>query len=250
MMSFVIPAHNEELYLGKTLDRLIDSAEAVKEPYEIIVAADGCTDDTTAVARKHKSRVIEVQLRQIAAVRNAGAKAARGDLLIFVDADTLIPRETLEAAVKAVRGGVIGGGCRAVIDPPVPWPMQLILRPLVCLFFRSWRFTLGGFIFATRSAFEAVGGFDERYFATEDARLCRALRKKGRFVVLREPMITSGRKMEQVTFWQGTRLVARLLLRGSRAFRQREGLEIWYEQRHSGTATQSAHGGHDPSALR
>lgn len=66
MMSFVIPAHNEELYLGKTLDRLIDSAEAVKEPYEIIVVADGCTDDTTAVARKHKSRVIEVQRRQIA----------------------------------------------------------------------------------------------------------------------------------------------------------------------------------------
>ena len=89
MISFVIPAYNEEQYLGRTLEQLIESAEAVGEPYEIIVVADGCTDGTADVARQHGTRLLEVELRHIAAVRNAGAGVATGDLFIFVDADTL-----------------------------------------------------------------------------------------------------------------------------------------------------------------
>jgi glycosyltransferase involved in cell wall biosynthesis len=231
LISFIIPAHNEEHYLGRTLERLIASAEAVGEPFEVIVVADGCTDETSAVARTYGSRLIEVDLRHIAAVRNTGAKVAVGELFVFVDADTLVPEETLRATVRVVRKGATGGGARAVIDTPFPWPARAFLRVLACVFFRSFTFTLGGYVFATRHAFEAVGGFDERYFAAEDAVMCRALRKHGRFVVLREPMITSGRKINEVTTWEATMIVARLLLRGRKAFRQRQGLEIWYDQR-------------------
>jgi len=231
MISFIIPAYNEERYLGPTLERLIESAEAVGAPYEIIVVADGCSDGTADVARQHGTRLLEVELRHIAAVRNAGAGVATGDLFIFVDADTLIPQETLAATVRAIRDGAAAGGARPVLEPPMPWWSVVPLRVLVCLYFRTWRFTLGGYLFATRTAFEALGGFDEQYFATEDAAFCRTIRRHGRFVVLREPMITSGRKMEEMSTWEGITTSMRLLLRGRKALRQREGLEIWYDQR-------------------
>jgi len=94
MISFVIPAHNEEHYLGRTLQSLIESAEAVNETYEVVVVADGCTDKTATVAQSHGARVLEVDLRHIAAVRNAGAQHTAGELLVFVDADTLVPERT------------------------------------------------------------------------------------------------------------------------------------------------------------
>ncbi|MHC4219391.1 MAG: glycosyltransferase [Planctomycetota bacterium] len=230
-ISFIIPAYNEEHFLGPTLERLTESAEAVGQPYEIIVVADGCTDGTAAIARQHDARVVEVELRHIAAVRNAGAAAAAGDLFIFVDADTLVPPETLAATVRAIGNGATGGGVRPVIDPPIPWWAAPGFKMLVCVYFRSMRFTLGGYLFATRAAFEAVGGFDEQYFAAEDAAFCRALRRHGGRVVLREPMITSGRKIESMSTWEGIATTLRLVLRGRAALRQREGLGVWYEQR-------------------
>ena len=232
MISFIIPAYNEEDYLGKTLEWLLSSAEAVGAPYEIIVVADGCTDGTAAFARRLGARVVEVELRHIAAVRNAGAKIATGELFIFVDADTLVPEGTLRATLQAVRGGVVGGGARLVVDGPKAWPLRLIMQLLACGL-RALRLTIGGYLYVRRDAFEAAGGFDERYFAVEDVVMCRALRKHGRFVVLPEPMITSGRKIEQHTFSEGLAICARMFLRGPRAFRQREGLEIWYGERQS-----------------
>jgi glycosyltransferase involved in cell wall biosynthesis len=230
-LSFVIPAYNEQDYLGPTLERLTESADATGEPHEIIVVADGCTDDTVAVAGRYDVRVLEVNLRHIAAVRNAGAAAATGDVFIFVDADTLIPAETVAATVRAVRQGGTGGGAYPVLEPPMPWWSVVPLRVLASLYFRSWRFTLGGYLYATREAFEAVGGFDEQYFATEDAAFCRALRKHGGRVILREPMITSGRKLDEMSTWEGIRISLRLLFGGRKVVRQREGLEVWYEQR-------------------
>ena len=230
MISFIIPAYNEEDYLGKTLERLLTSADAVGESYEIIVVADGCTDKTTELARKLGAQVLEVELRHIAAVRNAGAKIAAGDLFIFVDADTLVPEETLRATLGAIRNGAIGGGARLVIDTPLAWPVRLAVWSLT-LTLRWFKLTVGGYLYVTRHAFEAVGGFDERYFAAEDIVMCRALRKLGRFVVVKDPMITSGRKIEQHSVWECIAIAARILRRGRKAFRQREGLEIWYEQR-------------------
>jgi glycosyltransferase involved in cell wall biosynthesis len=231
MISFVIPAYNEEQYLGRTLEHLIESAEAVGEAYEIIVVADGCADRTAEVAREHGTRVLEVDLRHIAAVRNAGAGQATGDLLVFVDADTLVPPETLAATVGAIAGGAAGGGARPVLLPPLPWWAVVPLRLLAAAYFRSLRFTMGGYMFATRAAFEAIGGFDEQYFATEDAAFCRALRRHGGRVILREPIITSGRKLDEMSTWEGIATSTRLVLRGRKALRQREGLEIWYDQR-------------------
>ena len=96
---------------------------------------------------------------------------------------------------------------------------------------RLGRIAPGCFIFCTRAAFEATGGFDERWYAGEDVAMSRALAKAGRFVLLREPVHTSARKLQ--TFSPGEHLVLmlRVALRGRRVLRSRDHLALWYERR-------------------
>jgi glycosyltransferase involved in cell wall biosynthesis len=118
MISFVVPAHNEEALLGETLRILRASAEAVGQPFEIIVADDASTDRTAEIARTAGATVVSIERRQIAAARNAGAKAASGDVLIFVDADTHVSAPNLQQALDALRGGAIGGGVAVRLRDP------------------------------------------------------------------------------------------------------------------------------------
>src|ERR1051325_852595 len=93
--SFIVPAYNEESLLGATLDTLRESASALAGGFELIVVNDDSSDRTPEIARERGIRVIDVKKRQIAAVRNAGAAVAVGEIFVFVDADTLVPKETL-----------------------------------------------------------------------------------------------------------------------------------------------------------
>lgn len=120
MISFVIPAHNEAELIGRTLSTLHESARAAGEPYEIIVADDASTDGTGARALSHGARVVAVNFRRIAATRNAGARETTGELLFFVDADTIVPARAVRVAVHALRSGAIGGGAAVRFDGTVP----------------------------------------------------------------------------------------------------------------------------------
>ena len=122
MISFVVPAYNEEELLGATLDAIHTAAVATGQDYEIVVADDASSDRTAEVARAHEARVVSASHRQIAATRNAGAREARGDLLIFVDADTIVNPDVVRAAFESVRAGAIGGGAGV----QVPGPASLV----------------------------------------------------------------------------------------------------------------------------
>src|SRR5689334_13119115 len=111
LISFVIPAWNEESLLGPTLERLSVARGHLADTSEVIVVDDCSTDRTVEIARQHGAKVVSVDHRQISATRNAGAREARGDLLIFIDADTLVTPQVVCAAVAAVRSGAVGGGC-------------------------------------------------------------------------------------------------------------------------------------------
>lgn len=200
MLSFIIPAHNEERFLGATLASVRAAATSTGEPFELIVVDDASTDETASVARSYGAIVISVSLRHIAAVRNAGARAATGDVLIFVDADTIVPAATLAGALTALAQGAVGGGARVQMDASAP-PWVHRVWGVVSLMF--WlRLAAGCFMFARRDAFDAVGGYDERVFCAEEIFLSRALRARGTFVIVHEPVITSSRKFEQISMWQ------------------------------------------------
>jgi glycosyltransferase involved in cell wall biosynthesis len=103
MISFIIPAYNEELLLGRTLKALHNAARALGEPFEIVVADDASTDRTAVVARQHGARVVSVSYRQIAATRNAGIRAANGELFVFVDAEVTVARSSSRTGPSEAR---------------------------------------------------------------------------------------------------------------------------------------------------
>ncbi len=230
MLSFVVPAYNEELLIARTLAALSEAGAALGEPFEIVVADDGSTDRTAAIARERGARVVPVQHRQIAATRNAGARAATGDWLVFVDADTAVTSAAVRGAVEAMRAGAAGGGAAFQFDGRVPLFGRVMQRIAVPLY-RALGLASGCFLFCTRRAFERVGGFDERLFAGEEAAMSRALHGAGRFVVLREAVVTSGRRLRTYSARELLGLLARLALSGEKGLRKREGKELWYGER-------------------
>jgi len=230
MISFIVPAYNEAQCLSATLDALHQAGFALGESYEIVVADYGSTDQTAAIAAGMGAIVVSAALRQIAATRNAGALVARGDMLIFVDADTLVNVSVVSAAVQAMCQGAVGGGAGMVFDNPSPLYARLMLRIIVHVF-RWFGVATGCYLFCTRPAFVAVGGFDEKYFGAEEIVMSRALKRQGQFVILKQAVTTSARKLRTYSVPEQLRFMARMALRGTKSLKQRQGMEFWYAER-------------------
>ena len=229
-ISFIIPAYNEERLLDRTLSAIEQAAQAVGEPFEVIVVDDASTDRTAAIARTRQARVVSVRLRQIAATRNAGAREALGEVFIFVDADTIVTEAAVRAAIEATRGGAVGGGCAFRFDGPLPLYGRALAATAVPLY-RLLRLASGCFLFCTREAYSAVGGFDEALFGAEELAMSQALSRLGRFVILRESVTTSGRKLRAHSGRETLGILLRLALAGPKGVRRRDGLDIWYGER-------------------
>ncbi|MDQ3439611.1 MAG: glycosyl transferase family 2, partial [Planctomycetota bacterium] len=85
--------------------------------------------------------------------------------------------------------------------------------------------------FCTREAFDRIDGFDRRLYATEEVAFSQALKRLGRFVLLREAVTTSGRKLRTYTAGELLRMAAALSLRGLAGLRDRRNLSLWYGDR-------------------
>src|SRR5690349_12425649 len=120
MITFIIPAHNEEAWVGRCVSAIHSAMEAVGTAHEIIVVDDSSTDGTSSIAQQHGVRVLRVEHRHIAATRNAGAREARGDVLFFVDADTLVNAAVIQSALRTIREGAAGGGCLPRLEGWLP----------------------------------------------------------------------------------------------------------------------------------
>jgi glycosyltransferase involved in cell wall biosynthesis len=230
LLSFIVPAHDEESVIVPTLRAIRAAAEAAGQPCEIIVTDDASTDRTAALAAAEGAQVVSIQARHIAKARNAGAAIASGETFIFVDADTLIDRAVVDATMRAIADGAIGGGAWPHLDDASPRYGKVIMW-LSSLAGRVFRLASGCYVYCTRTAFLQAGGFDERLYAGEELAFSRALRTHGRFVMLREHVVTSGRKMRTHSIGELMRLMGRMALRGPRVLESRERLELWYGPR-------------------
>jgi glycosyltransferase involved in cell wall biosynthesis len=229
MLSFIVPAHNEEAWIGRCVSAIRSAAELANEPYEIIVVDDASSDGTAAIARQQGAQVIRVEHRQIAATRNSGARQARGDIFFFVDADTLVNAAAIQSAVRSLRAGAAGGGCLPRFDGKLPlwWKLWVLIGERWCRW--SNFFPSGACLFCTREAFQTMGGFNENYYAIEELGFVSGLKRQGRFVIVAETVVTSGRKLRAHSSWRLVWLFTRMTLRGSRGLRKREGLDYWYK---------------------
>ena len=231
-IAFIIPAHNEESLIGRTVAACAAAGRACGEPFEIVVACDACTDRTAEIAAGLGARVVSVDRRIIAAVRNAGARAAieaGPELLFFVDADTSPPVASVQEAIASVKNGAIGGGAMFTFDGTVPlgvrwtsWVMSTIMRTM--------RLTGGCYLFCTRAGYMAVGGWDETLLVSEEITMAQSLKRHGRFEIVRTPVPTSGRKLRTYSTWEIVSLLVRGILRPSMR-RDRSQLALWYGPR-------------------
>jgi glycosyltransferase involved in cell wall biosynthesis len=228
MISFIVPAYNEEHELSDTLTAIHAAAFDVARPYEIIVVDDASTDATPEIAARGGAKVVRVDRRQIAASRNAGGRAAQGEYLFFIDADTRINRAHVSGGIAALEGGYAGGSARVAMDGFIPIWGRMLLRGFSSVYF-GLNLGAGAFLFTTRRNFNVVGGFDEQYFAGEEVYFSLELKKLGGFKVLREPVVTSGRKLRMYPAKHFLRKFFGVILRGPGGVRSRAKLSLWYD---------------------
>ena len=196
MISVVIPTLDEEAALPATLQALRDQQDA--PPCEVILADGGSRDATVALfeAAGFEGRVVQSAARGRAAQMNAGAAVARGDVLLFLHADTLLPPRGLEAIAAALRGPrVAGGGFRLRY-------VEADARLRVVAAWATLRSRLTGIhygdqgMFLRGDLFRRLGGFPPLPLF-EDLRLARRLRKEGTVITLSYAVRTSGRRLLQ-----------------------------------------------------
>lgn len=237
-ISFIIPAHNEEGEIGPTLSAIAAAAAGLPTGvgHEVIVACDACSDRTAEIAREHGALAVEFEARHIAAARNRGAAAAHTGvpaeehLCLFVDADTRVSAAAVVEAIEAVRAGAVGGGASVRFEGEIPrWSTRLL--PVINALFRMFRFAGGCFFFVRRDHFEAAGRWDEGVYAGEEINTAKALKRRGRFHIIRSPVLTSGRKMRTYSGLEVLRFILRNALSGGRMLKSRDDLDIWYGPR-------------------
>ncbi len=203
MISVIIPAHNEEGYLGQTLEAL----ENQNYPrFEVIVVPNGCSDQTAAIAETRCDRLLVLPEGGISRARNFGAGLARGELLLFLDADTILEPNALNIIAEEFTRDYSAGTIKGKPDSP-----RLTFRILYALKNLMHRSTLHkgsvGVILCWKDFFQAVGGFDEALHAMENSQLILQLQKFGKYRCIGSTSaITSMRRYEKNGFWQTTRL--------------------------------------------
>src|SRR4030095_10474512 len=114
LISVVIPAFNEEAHLGETLASLNRAKALLRDeghsPAEIIVVDNASDDSTADVARAFGAIVTKETHHNVASVRNSGARFSNGEVLVFVDADTIVPDKLLTRIVDAMSDATCFGG--------------------------------------------------------------------------------------------------------------------------------------------
>jgi glycosyltransferase involved in cell wall biosynthesis len=236
-ISLVIPAWNE----AERLPRLLASVAAARAAYgglvEVIVADNGSTDATAAVAEGAGCRVVPVERRCIAAARNGGAAVARAPVLAFVDADSVVhPRVFAAVAAAMADPRTLGGASRVTMERWSPG-IALSFASMLPLVWATGFDT--GVVFWRRADFEALGGYDESRMLAEDVdflwRLRRLGRARGQRLVRLKGVrtTTSTRKFDQYGDWHWFVQMPRLAWQVLRGRRAAEGFarKYWYEGR-------------------
>jgi glycosyltransferase involved in cell wall biosynthesis len=212
-LSVIIPALNEEAFLGETLKKLNEAIQWQRQqgcqhgPVQVIVVDNDSQDRTAAIARGLGATVVHEPIRNIARARNSGARFAKGDVLFFLDADTLIPPCLLSRIAAVMSDPSCEGGAVDVDQRPSRPVIRLYMR-VYCLLGRLTAMAGGAAQFCRRQTFLALGGYDESIYMGEDVdfywRLRRIARRARRKVCYIADMcvVSSPRRFDRWPLWR------------------------------------------------
>lgn len=177
--SVIIPAYNEAGYLPRLLGSIAVAAERFgSDQIEITVADNLSTDNTAEIVGSLNCRTVTVAKRRIAAARNGGAQAAKGEVLCFIDADSALHPDTFFKIDEAMRNEKIIAGATGVF---LERRSIGLLATYLCMIPALWLTGIDtGVVFCRREDFEAVGGYNEDLYFAEDVAFLFALKRRGR----------------------------------------------------------------------
>ncbi|OGV69137.1 MAG: glycosyl transferase family 2 [Lentisphaerae bacterium RIFOXYA12_FULL_48_11] len=203
--SIIIPAHNEECFISRCLDSIEKASVPYRSQVETIVVLNRCTDSTEKIVRDWGAKTLINEDKNLAKIRNAGAKTATGEILVTIDADSWMTDNMLVEIDRLLQSGkYIGGGV-----PILPERMSTgILFSIALLkFYILLSGLAGGLYWCYRRDFEAIGGFNENLLVGEDLDFAKRLRAYGRahgkkFTTMSKASITTScRKFDHFGDW-------------------------------------------------
>lgn len=197
-VSVIIPAHNEQDYLGRTLGAL--NYQDYPD-WEIIVVANGCIDRTAEAAQGKCHRLVTLAQKNLGVARNLGARMATGELLVFLDADTILEPGALRVIGEQFTERCAGGTLRGRPDSG-----RFAYRVIYWLKNFTHRFIVhngsSGVIICWKQDFTRVGGFDEKLELRENSHLIRRLKQFGRYkYISAASATTSMRRYDRRGIW-------------------------------------------------
>jgi GT2 family glycosyltransferase len=181
VVSVIVPVFNKRVLLRPSLDSIVRAAARCGN-VQTIVVDHGSTDGSYELLREYGTMATVMRFNggTIAAVRNHGARYARGPILSFLDCDCVVPEDyfqTLQAVFAAT--GAAAVGCECGIPTPAHWT-EKVWYELHVVRADGYRHYLNSANFAVRrDAFDEIAGFDERLDVGEDTDICGRLRDAG-----------------------------------------------------------------------
>lgn len=211
-LSFVIPAYNEEKYVGECIESILRETATSSFPTEVIVVNNASTDKTAQVARSYPAvKVIDEPHKGLVRARRAGLLASSGDLIANIDADSRLSSGWLKNVVQAfsedpnlvaLSGPFIHYDLSSRMRRFLVWAwycMVLISQGVIKTFFGTGAFVQGGNYVVRRRALEEIGGYDTSIeFYGEDSDIGRRIVKVGKVVfTFKLSVYSSARRIKQ-----------------------------------------------------
>lgn len=198
MLSIIIISKQEETTLPKLLESLILNRKTFAD-FEIILSDAGSTDKTREIAKAFGCKIIEGGFPSIG--RNNGARVAQGEVLLFLDADVILPESFIKKNLNEFNARNLA--CASVINVPLsPKIIDKIIYGIYNIFAGVVQYFdphgAGVCIFCRQDIFIKIKGFDERLLLGEDMEFCKRAGKVGKFRILKSvPIFCNIRRLEK-----------------------------------------------------
>ncbi len=196
--SFIVPALNEEKYIGACLDSI---GKQKRKDFEIIVVDGYSKDNTAALAKRYGARVLYEKMRGPGAARNKGTVNAKGNIIVFLDADVRIGNDFLGIIEEKMSQDIGGFICRLYSYDGFSSSYNLAHIIMKLLFKLRIVMTAGSCFIYRKDVFERAGGFNQSLMTNEDHDLAIRASKLSRFVYFDDiPVLTSSRRIRRNGF--------------------------------------------------